>query len=577
MQRFRYLALFFSTCLVVVSLPLLRRVVSLALCGLLFANSSICYDLLGSDRASAAISGREGAATSGVIDGGGEEIVVPPIIREAPIDLQNALPNDFVVSRQTPYSSGRNEVLIASPSTGTEQRFEINLPGSGSFRLYRAAFSNILIDEPAQIVGGESQLSPTQIQAKLESFTINFDDNNLPNSVVLEDGLKAEFSDSEAIIRSVDGQVIETISFSSFLPSDDFMALTKSRRGTRFPTCKARIRNQLYGSGQRAGNISDALRNARSWESKAFAWTLTYGKRALEDSLVANARNQTLQEIACHAPVQCDQPRGNEGGSVIRTDLFQLPGGTNQIVELAYEFYEIEDRIELYHDGEMIFGVGPVSGSSEETIPIPNRAAYVGVKLIGNEDSGTKWWYTISCSGESVPQELLEAREIARRLRDVYPGWNEDLDPCPLTSDDADESDLFEEDDWITRQFVLRYHPGASTTYRSKAEAVEAYPSKNPELPGAVPLYPGQQCTYDEGGNLITGGTAAGTPDAYSPAVTDIGDYLHTIWDINPAKVMSLQEYHQTWTPNNGNSAPINIINEDAGVWEGRVVLDTQP
>jgi hypothetical protein len=63
MQRFRYLALFFSTCLAVVSLPLLRRVVSLALCGLLFANSSICYDLLGSDRASAAISGGEGAAT----------------------------------------------------------------------------------------------------------------------------------------------------------------------------------------------------------------------------------------------------------------------------------------------------------------------------------------------------------------------------------------------------------------------------------------------------------------------------------------------------------------------------------
>jgi hypothetical protein len=103
------------------------------------------------------------AATSGVIDGGGEEIAVPPIIREAPIDLQNALPDDFVVSRQTPYSSGRNEVLIVSPSTGTEQRFEINLPGSSRFRLYRAAFSNVVIDDPSRVIRSASQSCKTHL------------------------------------------------------------------------------------------------------------------------------------------------------------------------------------------------------------------------------------------------------------------------------------------------------------------------------------------------------------------------------------------------------------------------------
>lgn len=560
MQRFRFLALFVSTCLAMVSLPLLRRVVSLALCGLLFANSSVCYDLLGSDRVSAAVSGLEDAATSEVLESEGQEIAVPPIIREAPIDLQNALPDDFVVSRQTPYSSGRNEVLIVSPSTGTEQRFEINLPGTtDGFRLYQASFDKVIIDDPVRVVGSESLLSADHIQAKLESFTINFDGNNLPESVVLADGIKAEFSDFEAKILSADGQVIETIIFPSSVQSDNSVALVKSAdsmlASRRHRTsCSDRIRNQIYGSGQRAGNISDALKNATSQEGKVFSWTLTYGKRALEDSLVADTRNQTLQAIACKAPIQCNQPQRYEGGNIIRTDLFQLPGGANQAIRLKYEFYEIKDRIEIYHDGKIIFGVGPASDGGEETITnIPDGAAYVGVKLIGNEDSGTKWWYTISCSGGSVPQELLEAREIARRLNDVYPGWKESLDACPCTSDEANRSNRFTESYF----FVETYHPGADTAYRSTRAAVAPYYSQN--LPGAAPLYPGQQCTYDAEGMLITGGIGAGTPDAYAPEATPDFSNLHTIWDVEPADAMQWQEYHQTWTPNNGGSCDLNV------------------
>ena len=576
-----------STCLAVVTLPLFRRLFSLVLCGLLFANSSLCYNLLGNDTASAASSGLEAASSeiTGRELGNPQEIAVPPIIREAPVDLQNALPDDFIVSRQTPYSSGRNEILIVSPSTGTEQRFEINLPEtSDSFRLYQASFDKVVINDPIRVVGGESLPSSDQVQAMLESFSIKFGSDNFPESVVLADGTAVEFSATEAIIRSVDGQVIETVTLSNSLSSDEDILSEKSSERIlahrhRSNDCKSRIRNQIYNSGQRAGNISDALKNAISREGKAFAWTLTYGKRALEDSLVAGTRNQTLQQIACKPPVQCNQPERYEGGSVIRTDLFQLPGGRNQRVNIQYEFYEIEDRMEIYVEGRLIDsipkGSGSTGGSGDVPLNISDGVAFLGIKLIGNEDSNTEWWYTISCSGESVPQQLLEAREIARRLRVVYPGWKESLvesDSCPCTTAEADRSDRFVEDsEFVFHNFVEHYHPGADTAYRSVAGVVQAYPSQAPDLQGAAPLYPGQQCAYDTRGTLITGGTAAGTPDAYAPEITPTNSRLHTTWDTEPADVMTLREYHQTWTPNNGNSCPINVINLEEGAWRGKL------
>lgn len=565
MKRSKFARIFLGTSLAVALAPLLRNVLSIALCGLLLTNSSTCYVWSGSQLAKAADLPNE------------THIAIPPIIRPPSINLQDALPSDFVVSRQTPYSSGRNEILIVSPSTGTEQRFEINLPNTGSFRIYQASFSNVQVADPSIVVRDGVSLSPADIQAKLANFTITFDSNNSPDSATLADGTKAEFSASTVVVRSADGRVIETVVISSLLPPDDLTALLKSSNQTiaQGNSCVGRIRDQIYTLGQKNGTIADALKNAKSDEGKAFAWTLTYGKRALEDSLVAGTRNQTLQEIACNPPVQCNQEQRYQGGSVIRTDLFQLPGGRDQRVDVKYEFYDIPDRLEIYLNGEMYGsipdGTGYISGNSSKPFVLPNGAAYVGVKLIGNEDSNTKWWYTISCSGESVPADLMEAREIARRLAEVYPGWKEGLDPCPRTSDDADQSNLFEEDNWIERRGVLYYHPGASRTYRSTAESVEAYPSQDPELPGAAPLFPGQQCTYDGEGRLITGGTGAGTPDAYSPAVTPELSYLHTAWDINPSEVMSLREYHQTWTPNNGSLAPENIVNKNAGVWKGRL------
>ena len=183
-------------------------------------------------------------------------------------------------------------------------------------------------------------------------------------------------------------------------------------------------------------------------------------------------------------------------------------------------FYTIPDRLELYHEGKIIFEVGPTSGRSTQKISqIPNGVAYVGVKLIGNEDTGTKWWYTISCEGAVTPS-LQEAREIARQLQVNYAGWENSIDACPCFLRDMKglarkEDPRFKE---ATYYGTDDYHPGAVVEYRSTAIAVDPYPS--PTDPGAPVLMPGQQCTYDARGNLVTEGPGAGTPDAYSPSVT---------------------------------------------------------
>ena len=409
MRRLHLLLLGILSFCTTLGVDFFRAAIAVALCGSLSFSSLTCNGYL------TTVESMYTAKAATDFSLSGQEIAIPPIIREAPIDLQGALADDFVVARQTPYSSGRNEVLIVSPSTGTEQRFEISLPTVSSFRFYEASFAKVTIDDPSRVISGEGSLSPTQVQAMLESFTINFDSNNLASKVTLADGSQAEFSESEAVIRSADGQVIERVSLSSnaLLESRD-VAFVKDLGGAiaqASPGCEGSIRDQIYTSGRDAGSKSNVLRNAKSDEGKAFAWAMTFGKRALEDSLVATSRNQTLQEVACKPPVQCNQPQRYEGGSEIRTDLFQLPSCANSIASLEYEFYTIPDRLELYNEGQIVFSVGPAPGTGKKAIEnLPRGAQYLGVKLIGNENEDTRWWYTISCSPNVSEEETTELR-----------------------------------------------------------------------------------------------------------------------------------------------------------------------
>lgn len=415
MQRFRLVLVALLTFGLVIGGAFLKKTLSVTLCSLLFFHSTACYTWSDSGRVSAAVPAIEEAVPPETP----QEIAIPPIIRQAPIDLQDSLAEDFVISRQTPYSSGRNEILVTSPSTGTEQRYQINLPGTGDFRLYEAAFSNVSINNPSQVVeGGASQLSAAQIQGKLKSFKITFNSDNLPAEVVLADGTKAEFTNTEAVIRSPNGQVVETVPISSAeLPTDgnvaaksyakvgeaDSLLLAESNASG----CQGNIRNKLARLADDMANKGDKIKAAaNSSEAMLMTWVLTFGSRAMKESI--SDRNVKLEEVACQPPVQCNQPQMYEGGSEIRTDLFQLPVGTNREVSLEYEFYQIPDRLELSYEGKIIFDVGPASGRSTKTISnLPDGAGYVGIRLIGNDDSNTKWWYTISCSGKAPVVEVV--------------------------------------------------------------------------------------------------------------------------------------------------------------------------
>lgn len=74
---------------------------------------------------------------------------------------------------------------------------------------------------------------------------------------------------------------------------------------------------------------------------------------------------------------------------------------------------------------------------------------------------------------------------------------------------------------------------------------------------------PGQQCTYDKKGNLITGGFAAGTPDKVSPSGLSISTLEHYNNDVRPFGQFPCSDYMKEWKPNQGDgcSGIINTIN----------------
>ena len=169
----------------------------------------------------------------------------------------------------------------------------------------------------------------------------------------------------------------------------------------------------------------------------------------------------------------------------------------------------------------------------------------------------------------------LQPEEVVRRLQEDYPGWQDKLFACPCTEDEIIQQRKINAKSYpltpsnaAERQLEMSYHPGAKGFYRSAASE-EYRPEGRKDL---YPLRPGQQCTYDENGRLITHGPAAGTPDAYGSNATDSyfftsigkfigkGDFsgLHITWDVDTYKKLGWREYHKIWKPNNGNSCLFN-------------------
>jgi hypothetical protein len=93
---------------------------------------------------------------------------------------------------------------------------------------------------------------------------------------------------------------------------------------------------------------------------------------------------------------------------------------------------------------------------------------------------------------------------------------------------------------------IKGYHDGAAVCMRS-----------TPVASGA-----GQQCCYTATGQLITGGSAAGTPDMVSPGKSVIRHWWKDVRPFNWCKKAGLiSEYLKGWPPNNGNNCQPLVIN----------------
>lgn len=140
--------------------------------------------------------------------------------------------------------------------------------------------------------------------------------------------------------------------------------------------------------------------------------------------------------------------------------------------------------------------------------------------------------------------------------------WYEFLPHCPCENPDKNGIKL--SDGWAKDQGNLRkYHPGATESFRS-------YPAVSTSEGMS-----GQQCCYDAEGHLITGGSAAGTPDKISTCdgedangvmITRYRSLLsHYVKDVKPWETFGGSDngwvyYNLLWVPDNGNACKTNII-----------------
>jgi hypothetical protein len=134
------------------------------------------------------------------------------------------------------------------------------------------------------------------------------------------------------------------------------------------------------------------------------------------------------------------------------------------------------------------------------------------------------------------------ALDYARSLATRFPGWLGVLPNCPCRESDV----IADTATWgRDRNPILSwFHPGAASSYRSN--------SAFSTVPGSSH---GQQCTYDSGGNLITEGPGAGTPDSWSP---NTNGAAHTWYDVASWQLLGWRIYNRYWQPNNGNSCTSN-------------------
>ncbi|NET29213.1 hypothetical protein [Okeania sp. SIO1I7] len=312
------------------------------------------------------------------------------------LDLQQALPQDFLITTQMPFSSGKREISLISPSTKAQQIYTINLPNA-SFQLYGIKFQNLAVIDESKLTEKNRIILDTTKPENIENFQVAFQNNKL-SKVVLSDGNQGEFTDTQAIIKSPDGKIIETIDFPQANRTKETLIATIKPILLTSSNCNQNVSSKLGNIADIVGGKGNKLSSSETQITRNIGLALAATSAGLKNNI--NSR-QSLSIASCERAVQCNEKRVN-GASEIRSDLFEIPRGANRKVTLEYEFFDILDTIKLYLDGKIIHSDGPKSERHQKTLPLPDNAEYVGVQLIGNWNPETRWWYVISCSESAI-------------------------------------------------------------------------------------------------------------------------------------------------------------------------------
>jgi hypothetical protein len=388
----------------VISPFIIKKLITIPLCTLFLFNSFTFCQNINQDYANAYIPPQSINQSANIPQENLEEIAIPPLIRPPSVNLnfQSAMPNDFRISGQIPYNNGTVEIVMDSPSTGTEQLYTFNYPDQ-AFALHRIKYRNVSGLDFSQLTGTTSFLvDPAEIQSVLNNFQVDLN-NNQPAKVSLANGTYGEFINNQLILKAPNGTILDQVNLSDNNSEQSEIFANKSNLKSNELIAQNYGNSCENNANYNLNNIIRILQNAGN--KLAVKNNNTVKNIGIAVSLVAQTLKHNLDNLQtnlpqkiCESVVQCGQQQRVEGGQQITTYLFSSPQGSDRRVNLEYEFFTIPDRIQLLYDGNIIFQDGPKSGFTTRQFNLPTNARYVGVRIIAELDN-TRWWFNILCSG----------------------------------------------------------------------------------------------------------------------------------------------------------------------------------
>lgn len=193
------------------------------------------------------------------------------------------------------------------------------------------------------------------------------------------------------------------------------------------------------------------------------------------------------------------------------------------------EYFAVFDTTGSLEGGDLVYEEGVLIDSAPE--PGTPWCPGAGRLPAGEHSASGVWTPLASCSGVFGSNGRNGMNRVPREA------WRTSLPDCPCTYSSSVLGPAGK-GTWADAGKDKGFHPGADKEIRW-----------TPSAGG-----PGQQCTFNEAGELINGGLAAGTPDKVSPQGL-LSVPLHFWRDVCPLGSLTCQQYLDIFPPNQGRDA----------------------